>query len=150
MDRKLPDHIPINSEPDHRPPVVPVEPTDQEGRIRIALGLVRGPLPHVTVVELERYYDYLLRHLELPFAVRYAGDLKPLGQPAIPMAVLALIHPRQTPAPEQTGLTCQASYGHQQLELPLVDLEVADDGPNAQKIEDYWYWFWNWRFDPRI
>jgi hypothetical protein len=24
-------------------------------------------------------------------------------------------------------------------------LEIPQDGPNFQLIEDYWFWFWNWR-----
>jgi hypothetical protein len=31
------------------------------------------------------------------------------------------------------------------INLPLIELEVPDDSPNFQFIEDYWYWFWNWR-----
>jgi hypothetical protein len=141
----------LMTEPPTAPtPIAPLEPEDQEGRIRAALGLARGPLPHVTSVWLERYHRELAHRLALPFTSRYAGDLKPLGQPAIPVTVISLLHPDQLAHPEQTGLTCQALHGKEQIEIPLVDLEVADDSPNFQPIEDYWYWFWNWRFDPRI
>ena len=150
MDTTLPYRLPMNTQPDDHPPIAPTELADQEGRIRAALGLARGPLPQVTSVWLERFYEYLAVHLALPFTARYAGELKPLGQPAIPVTVVSLAHPNRTANPEQTGLICQAFHGQQEVDLPLVDLEVTDEGPNAQQIEDYWYWFWNWRFDPRI
>ena len=140
----------MNSLPDARPPVASTDLTSQEGRIRAALRLARGPLPHVTSAWLERYYEHLSHHLVLPFAARYAGDLKPLGQPALPVTVISLFHPNQATNPEQTGLTCQAVDGQQSIEIPLVDLETPDESPNSQPIEDYWYWFWNWRFDPGI
>jgi len=54
------------------------------------------------------------------------------------------------PDSEDVGLLCTARHGQQVIDLPLVDLEVADGDPNNQVLEDYWYWFWNWRFDPRI
>jgi hypothetical protein len=40
--------------------------------------------------------------------------------------------------------------GTQEIELPLVDVELTEKSSNSQLIEDYWYWFWNWRFDPKI
>ena len=140
----------MNSQPDEHPPFASIDPKSQEGRIRAALRLAPGPLPQVTSVWLERYYEHLSLHLALPFAARYAGDLKPLGQPALPVTVISLFHPNQSANPLQTGLICQAVHGQQQFEIPLVDLETPDDSPNAQQIEDYWYWFWNWRFDPGI
>ena len=38
----------------------------------------------------------------------------------------------------------------QEIDVPLVDVELNENAPNYRLIEDYWYWFWNWRFDPQI
>ena len=43
------------------------------------------------------------------------------------------------------GLLVKTRKGQFEINLPLVELEVSEDSPNYQLIEDYWYWFWNWR-----
>ena len=39
----------------------------------------------------------------------------------------------------------KTNKGKYEINLPLIELEVPDDSPNFQFVEDYWYWFWNWR-----
>ena len=46
---------------------------------------------------------------------------------------------------EFDGIFCKTRKGKYEVNLPLTELNVPDDSPNFQFIEDYWYWFWNWR-----
>ncbi len=128
----------------------PSQPPTQEGRILAALGLVRGPLPHAITPWLIRYYDYLAAHVRLPFEARCPEDSGVLRPWTSNVTVVALLAPSDHPLPDAAELKCKALRGTLATEIPLVDLEVENDHPNAQLIEDYWYWFWNWQFDPRI
>jgi hypothetical protein len=123
---------------------------DQEGRIRVALGIERGPLPAVESKWLYRYYDYLTAHLLFPFHAEYAEEKVGYRSVVSPVEVVALLHPDEHRRHEDFGLLCRAFRGAQELELPLSDVELIAQPPNNQLIEDYWYWFWNWRFDPKI
>jgi len=132
-------------------PVAPSpKPQTQEERILAALGLLRGPLPRAVARWLVRYYDYLAAHLCLPFEARCAEDSGVLRPWTSSVTVVALLWPCDAHAQDGTGLKCKALRGAEATEIPLVDLEVEGDDPNAQLIEDYWYWFWNWQFDPKI
>ena len=123
---------------------------DQESRIRAALGLARGPLPEVHTEWLHRYYEYLAANLSLPFDAEYAEDAPGYGQVASGIRVVALLNPDGHANHEEFGLRCRARRGTQEIEVPLVDVELSENSPNYGLIEDYWYWFWNWRFDPQI
>lgn len=125
-------------------------PNDPERRIRAALGLASGPLPKVRGEWLHRYYEYLAVNLSLPFDAEYVGDISGHRQIASAITVVALIHPDGQANQEEFGLVCRAHRGAQEIEVPLVDVELREDAPNQRSIEDYWYWFWNWRFDPQI
>ena len=131
--------------------VIPVsKPQTQEGRILTALGLLRGPLPHAVTQWLIRYYDYLAAHLSMPFEARCPEDAGVIRPWTSNVTVVELLTPSDHLARDGTGLKCKALRGGEATEIPLVDLEVENDRPNAQLIEDYWYWFWNWQFDPKI
>ena len=123
---------------------------DQEKRIRAALGLARGPLPEVQSKWLHLYYEHLAANLSLPFDAEYAEDISGYRQLVSPITVVALVHPDDRDRHEEFGLLCRAHRGIQEIELPLADVELTENSPNSQLIEDYWYWFWNWRFDPKI
>jgi hypothetical protein len=47
--------------------VKPSLPSSQEGRILMALGRTRGPLPRVSLDCLARYCSYLTANLQFPF-----------------------------------------------------------------------------------
>jgi len=126
------------------------KPQTQEGRILAALGLLRGPLPHAVTKWLIRYCDYLAAHLCLPFEARCPEETGVLRPWTSIVTVVALLSPADHPAQDGAGLKCKATRAGEATEIPLADLEVENDHPNAQLIEDYWYWFWNWQFDPRI
>jgi hypothetical protein len=123
---------------------------DRDCRIRAALGTSGSFLPRVQIRWLHNYYEHLAVHLQLPFEARYAGDLSRQQHATSVVAVTAVLDPGTDLRRESSGLLCRVRRTDEELELPLADLEVEENSPNFQLIEDYWYWFWNWRFDPRI
>ena len=129
--------------------VKPPPASDQESRIRAALGLERGPLPPVGITWLWKYYDYLSGSLRFPFEASCPEDNSVRPVPVI-VSVVAMLPPSDDPRQNDSGLLCRTERRATVSEVPVVDLEVDIDHPNAQLIEDYWYWFWNWRFDPQI
>ena len=128
----------------------PAKPQTQEGRILAALGLLRGPLPRATANWQVLYYEYLAARLRLPFEARCPEETGVLRPWTSNVTVVELLAPSDQPAQDGTGLKCKALRGAEAAEIPLVDLEIPNDHPNAQLVEDYWYWFWNWQFDPKI
>jgi hypothetical protein len=142
----------VTSLPTEAPTLVvsATKPQTQEGRILAALGLLRGPLPHVVSQWLMRYHGFLTAHLRLPFDARSPEESGVLRPWTSGVTVLALLPPGDRRADDDTGLKCKANRGAESAEIPLIDLEVDANHPNSQLIEDYWYWFWNWQFDPKI
>ncbi len=128
----------------------PTATLDRNARIRAALGLSGGSLPRVQIRWLHSYHEHLVACLEFPFQARYAGETWLSHRAASFVAVVSLLDPGMNPGRESSGLLCRVQRSGEEVELPLADLEVGDDSPNYQLIEDYWYWFWNWRFDPQI
>ncbi len=124
----------------------------QEQRIRVALGIEKGPLPNVGIKWLRKYFEYLAANLSFPFEARLTEEIGYYRQPAYSQVkVLALLEPDDARRrQEYFGLICTGRKAEQEIEAPLVDLEVEENSPNFQLIEDYWYWIWNWRFDPQI
>jgi hypothetical protein len=123
----------------------------QEDRIRKALGLANGPLPQVRFTLLVKYFDYLTVNLTFPFDAQLTEEMGFYRQLVYSQVkTLALVYPRDESAQEYSGLNCSVLKTSQQIEVPLVDLEVDYVHPNSQLLEDYWYWIWNWRFDPKI
>ena len=59
--------------------------------------------------------------------------------------MVELLDPTKDICDEFDGIFCKTRKGKYETNLPLIELEVPDDSPNFQLIEDYWYWFWNWR-----
>jgi hypothetical protein len=128
-----------------------LEVHDQEHRIRAILGLEKVPLPKVKIEWLQKYYKYLAANLTLPFDAQYTEELDLNRKPAYSQVqVIAILDPGENTAREDSGLICLVRKAEQEMEVPLVDLEVEDEHANYQLLEDYWYWIWNWRFDPRI
>jgi hypothetical protein len=123
---------------------------DQERRILAALGLASGPLPKVQKEWLIRYHDHLVAKLFFPFEAEYAEDISGHRQIVSTVDVLALIHPDSHPLDAEHGLLCRVRRGSEEIDVPLVDVEIQGNTSNSCFIEDYWYWIWNWRFDPQI
>jgi hypothetical protein len=130
-----------------------VELYEQEQRIRVALGIDREePLPNVGIKWLRNYFEYLVSNLSFPFEAQLTEEVGYYRQPSYSqVTVMSLVQPDDSRRhQEYYGLICTVRKAGLEVEAPLVDLEVAEDYPNFQLIEDYWYWIWNWRFDPQI
>jgi hypothetical protein len=119
---------------------------DQRERIIEALGPFAERRPTVDEQTLSRYYTYLSGKLSLPFIARYPQPTIPLEEVLHRCIVLELLDPtRGGICDEFDGIFCKTRKGKFEVNLPLAELEVAENSPNYQLIEDYWYWFWNWR-----
>jgi len=118
---------------------------DQRDRILAALGQLGGHLPNVDEETLTRYYTYLTARLSFPFTAYYPEPKTLLEEGQHRCTVLELLAPAHDICDEFDGIFCKTRKGKYEINLPLIELEVPDDSPNFQFIEDYWFWFWNWR-----
>lgn len=118
---------------------------DQEHRIRAALGVTRGSLPSVDDETLSRYYSYLSANLSLPFVACYPEPTTCREKAQFRCTVVEVLDPAKYVGDELDGLFCKTRKGGFEVNLPLIELQIAQGDPNFQLIEDYWYWFWNWR-----
>jgi hypothetical protein len=118
---------------------------DQKDRIIEALGLLGEHLPSVDEETLARYYTYLTARMSFPFTAYYPEPTTTLEDVRHRCAVLELLDPANDFCDEFGGIFCKTRKGKYEVNLPLIELEIPQDSPNFQFIEDYWYWFWNWR-----
>ena len=118
---------------------------DQRERILEALGRLGEHLPSVDEKTLSRYYKYLTPRLSFPFTTHYPEPTTLLEEVQYGCTVLELLDPARFLGGEFDGIFCKTCKGAFEVNLPLIELDVPDDSPNFQFIEDYWYWFWNWR-----
>jgi hypothetical protein len=116
----------------------------RETRIGRILGSTRpGCLPQVTRQSLGRYHDYLQRHLRFPFRAEFHDESQRGALRRV--TVHGLVDPRLAPGDVSAGVLCRTSLGGRETTVPLAELELPEDDPNARLIDDYWYWAWNWR-----
>jgi hypothetical protein len=117
----------------------------RERRIRAIVGSPsRGALPRVNPQSLARYYDYLRRHLSFPFAAHFHEESGPERGAVRHVTVTGLMDPVFTPSAVLTGILCRARLPQREITVPLAELELDEEDPNARLIDDYWYWVWNW------
>jgi hypothetical protein len=116
-----------------------------EDRIRAVLRVSDGPLPEVGNETLQSYYDYLTTHLSFPFQARRPEPIDLHEELIRTVTVVGLLDPAKNLDCESLGIVCKARQGKHTVELSLADLELEENNPNHQLVEDYWYWFWNWR-----
>jgi len=119
----------------------------QKARILAVLGLTSSRLPQVDDGHLFRYYEYLAASLTFPFEARCPEPTTSLEEVAHSCTVLDLLDPTKYSSDEFSEILCKTRKGHFEVNMPLVELEVSQDSPNFQAIEDYWYWLWNFRDD---
>jgi hypothetical protein len=117
---------------------------NQADRIVEALGSV-SHIPMVDEELLSRYYKYLTGHLYFPFIAHYPKPMNTEEEDEFRCTVLKLLDPAKNLGNRFDGIFSKISKGKYEINLPLIELEVPDDSPNFEFIEDYWYWFWNWR-----
>ena len=101
--------------------------------------------PSVDEETLSRYYKYLSARLSFPFTAHYPEPRSSLEEVQHRCTVVELLDPVNDICDEFDGIFCKTRKGKYEVNLPLTELEIPDDSPNFQFIEDYWYWFWNWR-----
>ena len=118
---------------------------DQRDRIIRALGPLGEHSPDVDEETLSRYYNYLSARLSFPFTAHYPEPRSSLEEMQYRCIVLELLDPTKDVHDDFDGIFCKTRKGKYEINLPLIELEVPNDSPNSQFIEDYWYWFWNWR-----
>ena len=116
-----------------------------EDRIRVAVGVSDGPLPEVRKETLQSYYEYLTTHLSFPFQAHYPEPAGLHEEIIRTVTVVDILDPTKNLDCKSLGIVCIACQGKRVVELSLADLEVEEDAPNHELVEDYWYWFWNWR-----
>jgi len=118
---------------------------NQKDRIIEALGLLGEQLPSVDEDTLSRYYTYLTARLSFPFTAYYPEPTTTLEEVRHRCVVVELLDPVNGIRDEFDGIFCKTRKGKYEINLPLIELEIPQNSPNFQFIEDYWYWFWNWR-----
>jgi len=118
---------------------------DQRDRIIEALGPMRKHLPIVDEETLSRYFRYLSAKLSFPFTAHYPAPTTLLEERQYRCTVLELLDPINDICDEFDGIFCKTRKGKVEVNLPLIELEIPQDSPNFELIEDYWFWFWNWR-----
>jgi hypothetical protein len=119
---------------------------EQRRRVFAALGLRDDRLPPVSEELLARYHKYLSENLSFPFRARYPEPTTAAEEAEFECTVLELLDPSKHIGDDFDGIFCKTRKGKYEVNLPLVELEVSQDDPNFQMIEDYWYWFWNSRY----
>ncbi len=119
----------------------PLNPRDQDDRVRMALGLTSDdPLPEVDDDTLRAYHRYLAAHLTFPFEAKWEPEYGP--RPII--KITGLGDPEEDSVmDEMHGLLCEARAEGRLVEVPLAECEAKKSGPNRQLLKDYSYWFWN-------
>jgi len=118
---------------------------NQRDRIIEALGPMRQQLPGVNDETLSRYFRYLTVTLSFPFTAHYPAPKNSHEERQHRCTVLELLDPINDICDEFDGIFCKTRKGTFEVNLPLIELEIPQDSPNFELIEDYWFWFWNWR-----
>ncbi len=118
---------------------------DRRDRIIDTLGPFGGHPPSVDEETLSQYYKYLSARVSFPFAAHYPEPRSSLEEVQYRCIVLELLDPSKDIYDDFDGIFCKTRKGQYEINLPLIELEIPQDSPNFQLIEDYWSWFWNWR-----
>lgn len=118
----------------------PLSMDDPDDRIRMVFGLTSDDgLPGADEQTQRYFFGYLKSHLSFPFKADYwpASALGPsrIGK----VVVFGFADP---PLDRKEGIMCAARRGKHELQVPLAGLQVGEDDPNLQYVEDYTYWLW--------
>lgn len=121
----------------------PLDINDQRDRIRAALGVTTDDaFPVVEKVTLLTYGEYLSARLTFPFLATFSDPVGPLRD-ARTIRVIGMSD--TTSIEPEFGLVCKVQGDHGVWEMPLALLEVSEDNPNRQLLEDYHRWIRSWR-----
>jgi hypothetical protein len=112
----------------------PLNPKDEDDRVRIALGLTSDdPLPEVDEDTLQAYHRYLAAHLAFPFEAEW----EPEHGPAQTVKITGLGDAEGDAwADEMYGLLCEARAEGRLTEVPLAECEArrAARPPTAEGL----------------
>ena len=118
----------------------PLATDDPDDRIRMVLGLTGDEgLPKAEEQTQRQFLDYLRTHLSFPFKADYwpASTLGPDKSGKVTILGFA-----ESPLDRKEGVVCEARRGKHEFQVPLAGLQVGEDDPNCQYVEDYTYWLW--------
>jgi hypothetical protein len=114
----------------------------QEDRVREVFGLPAGvPLPRVTRHSLGQYHAYLGTRLSFPFRALYAEPRPRISLLVRHISVVRILAPA---GPISRGILCRVEGIPETTELPLMEIGVREEDPNAQLVDDFAYWFFNY------
>ena len=120
------------------------KPSSQATRLRPILGGTSDRLPRVGLETLRRFHDYLVDHLAFPFEGRLSDSIGPHRDTKSPLRVIRLMDPVREYSPEEMyGLIVKAEQNGIRIGLPLDRIDVTEDSPQHQLLEDYRHWLWN-------
>jgi hypothetical protein len=120
-----------------------LEAFDAEAAERIAdvFGLSAAEdIPEVTEASLAAYHQHLSTHLRFPFMVEYIEDAETLEETSWTLLLTALAALDECDVID--GLLCEGRREPNLVLVPLAEIDVEEDTPNAQFITDYQKWFW--------
>ena len=120
----------------------PLDPSNQEDRLRVALGVTTDDaVPVVGKATLLTYCEYLTARLIFPFPATFSDhDGKRRIARTIPVVGMS----DKSPVQHECGLVCKVKGDQEEWDVPLMLLEVGKDNPNHQLFEDYRRWFKDW------
>jgi hypothetical protein len=112
-----------------------------DDRIRMVFGLTSDDaLPKTDEHAQQQFFDYLKANLSFPFKAEYWPTTAIGPDEGGKITVLGFSDP---PLDREAGIVCRARKGKQEVQVPLLGLQVNEDDPNAQHVEDYTYWLWD-------
>lgn len=125
----------------------PLDLSDQDDRIRAALGLTSDdPLAEGDFDTLRIYRDYLAENLTFPFEVEWDSEFGRFSSRSQTVMVTGLGEPDEDfRLDDMYGLICEVRFDGHPGDAPLAEMEVKQKGENRQLVEDYCFWFWNCR-----
>jgi len=95
------------------------------------------PIPDTDIESLAKYHRFLSEHLTLPFEATSEIEVNPAEGT---FKVFELRPPTEVTVDEGDGLMCRIDFDDSVETIPLVDLRVSSDHPNAELLADYRHW----------
>lgn len=116
----------------------PLDADNQVDRIRMVFGLTSDdPLPAVDDQTQRQYVDCLKARLAIPFEIAYWANLSDYSHGRKRVRVVGLGFD------SMTGAMCEVRFKDETEQIPLVNVDLEEDHPNCQLVEDYKSWVWS-------
>ena len=123
----------------------PLNPDDQDDRVRIAFVLSHDEfLPEVNEENQQTYNRYLLAHLTLPFRAHYRSTGRSPSRKLVRLTVSGLEDVNEYEVEGRYGLIGVGKGPGGPVEFPLIAIEGIEDEANRKRIDDYAYWLANY------